>query len=740
MRSRLILLSIVFTVLSKTDLTAQTFSPIAISGFNHDVIAEGAPNSLATTTMPLDGVLSSNMIIYTEAFRSFAGFTGGGIPDNGVIIDGAGTYQLAPYTGNNVLLLQRTEVGDLDITTPAKYARLRLLCFSAEGASLINATVHFTDGTSTTYISNYSLADWFNSSTNVVISGYGRCRRVAAAPYGQEAYPVNPRMYFIEIPLNCTDQLKDVQWIHLENVSPGVSIYPNAAFFALSGIAYSQTIVPTITPSDCAGPNGSIALNVTGSSPFYTYTWNTSPVQTGATATGLAPGIYTCTMTDISGCPSTYTGTVPLNNNAAITASADQPAICPGATVQLTATVTTGNLTTFTWTPGNLSGQTVSVSPTTTTPYTVNATNTLGCTATAQVTVTVNPVPLPPVVNNVTVCSGANATLQVQSPVAGETYNWYSSAATGTLIATGTSYTLTNATINTTYYVEAVATGGCISSARTPASVIVNANAALPAASDVTVCPNTDAVLQIQNPQPGFTYNWYTAAIGGTLLATGTSHTVTYVSATTTLYVDAVNASSCPSVGRSPVTVFLYQQLPQPIVTVSNLSFSSVTFSWPAIPGATGYEITTDGGATYNPPSSGATGTTHTISGLTGNQTVSIQVRALGPHPCEISQLSVLVSGTTLSSKEIFVPNVFTPNGDTKNDVLFVYGNYMASVQFNIFNQWGELIFTSNNPAIGWNGTYKGKQQPVGVYVYTLKVVLQDGVVVNKKGSINLIR
>jgi hypothetical protein len=101
------------------------------------------------------------MIIYTEAFRSFAGFTGGGVPDNGVIIDAAGTYQLAPYTGNNVLLLQRTEVGDLDITTPAKYARLRILCFSAEGASLINATVHFTDGTSTTYINNYSLADWF---------------------------------------------------------------------------------------------------------------------------------------------------------------------------------------------------------------------------------------------------------------------------------------------------------------------------------------------------------------------------------------------------------------------------------------------------------------------------------------------------------------------------------------------------------------------------------------------------
>jgi gliding motility-associated-like protein len=742
MQLRLLLSAIMFFGLSQKTIYAQSFSPVAISGFNQDVIAEGGPSSLATTTFPIDGVTSSNMIIYTETFRAFAGISGGGITDNGIITDAAGSYQLAPYTGNNTLLIARTQSGDLNFITPNKYSRLRVLSFSAEGASLLNATVYFTDGSSTSYLTNYSLADWFNSTTNVVISGYGRCRRVATAPYGEEAYPVNPRMYYMEIILSCTDQLKNIQKIHFDNVSPSStgSIYPNALFFAISGISYSQTVTSTITPSDCSGPNGSIALNVTGSSSSYTYSWNTTPVQTGSTTTGLAPGPYTCTITDANGCNTNYDGTVTLNNNAVMTASANPAAVCPGTPVQLTANVTTGILTTYIWTPGNLNGQSVSVSPVTTTPYTVTATNSIGCTASAQITVTVNAIPNAPVVNNVTVCSGANAVLQVQSPIAGETYNWFTTGTGGSSIATGTSCTVNNATVNAIYYVEAVNGTSCISAVRTPASVIINANAALPAANDATVCPGDNALLQIQTPQPGFTYNWYSATAGGTPLSTGISYTLNNVTAVTTIYVDALNASSCASVGRSPVNVSLFQQLASPVVTVSTVSFSSVTFSWPAVPGAVGYEITTDGGATYQSPSSGTTGTTHTISGLTGNQTVSIQVRALGPHVCETSELSFLVSGTTLSSKEIFVPNVFTPNGDGKNDVLFVYGNYMASIQFKIFNQWGEMIFSSQSAAIGWDGSYKGKQQPVGVYVYALKAVLQDGVVVNKKGSVNLIR
>lgn len=736
----------VYMVIAGLSAIAQ-YVPVPVTGFDEDVIAEAAPSTLATTSAALDAP-ASNKVMYSEAFRVFAGIGGGGLPDNGTITSGADTYQLAAYTGSNALCLLRNETGTLTLATPASFARLRVLCFSTEANvapanSLVNISLSFTDGSTVSYITNYGLADWFNSTTNLVLSGFGRCSRVATAPWGHESYPINPRMYYIEITLTCTDIQKQVSQLQFANVTTaGANApFPNQAYLAVSGLPYSQNIVPTITASDCSGPNGSIALNVTGSSSPYTYSWNTTPVQTGATATGLAPGNYTCTITDASGCATTYNGTVTLNNNAAVTAAASPATICPGANSQLSATVTTGNLTDFTWTPGGLTGQTVSVTPGATTTYTVNASNSLGCTASAQVTVTTNPVPAAPMVNNVTICAGTTATLQVQSPQPGDTYNWYSAATGGTALATGTSYTTPALTLTTTYYVEATNTQGCTSASRNPVTVTVEEVPNLPAMDIPSVCPGSDAIITIVNPPPGHTFYYYSSATGGTPLGSGTSFlTISNVTVPVTYYVEAVTANGCTSNHRAAAVITLLPPLPQPVVSVTNTSFSSITFSWTAIPGATGYQVTTDGGATYQTPSSGTTGTTHTINGLSGNTTVIIQVRALGPQACENSILSAPVPGTTLGSREIFVPNVFTPNGDGRNDVLLVYGNYMASLKWRIFNQWGEMIFISENLSQGWDGTHKGKQQPVGVYTYVLQVVLQDGTIVNKKGAINLIR
>ncbi|MGK2864640.1 MAG: gliding motility-associated C-terminal domain-containing protein, partial [Chitinophagaceae bacterium] len=91
-------------------------------------------------------------------------------------------------------------------------------------------------------------------------------------------------------------------------------------------------------------------------------------------------------------------------------------------------------------------------------------------------------------------------------------------------------------------------------------------------------------------------------------------------------------------------------------------------------------------------------------------------------------------------SKDVFVPNIFSPNGDGKNDVLYVYGNYIVKLEMRIFNQWGEQVELINNRTKGWDGNQRGKAQPVGVYVYVLKAELLDGRKVNMKGSITLVR
>jgi gliding motility-associated-like protein len=91
-------------------------------------------------------------------------------------------------------------------------------------------------------------------------------------------------------------------------------------------------------------------------------------------------------------------------------------------------------------------------------------------------------------------------------------------------------------------------------------------------------------------------------------------------------------------------------------------------------------------------------------------------------------------------NKDIFVPNVFSPNNDNKNNELKVYGRYIASFELHIFNQWGQRIITLTDQNQGWDGKFRGSPQPVGVYVYVLKATMTDGRKVNKKGSITLVR
>lgn len=91
-------------------------------------------------------------------------------------------------------------------------------------------------------------------------------------------------------------------------------------------------------------------------------------------------------------------------------------------------------------------------------------------------------------------------------------------------------------------------------------------------------------------------------------------------------------------------------------------------------------------------------------------------------------------------NKDIFVPNVFSPNNDTHNDQLYVYGNYISSFELHIYNQWGQRMVVLTDKKQGWDGKFKGTPQPVGVYAYVLKAVMTDGRIVNKKGSITIVR
>lgn len=86
------------------------------------------------------------------------------------------------------------------------------------------------------------------------------------------------------------------------------------------------------------------------------------------------------------------------------------------------------------------------------------------------------------------------------------------------------------------------------------------------------------------------------------------------------------------------------------------------------------------------------------------------------------------------------VPTGFSPNGSNSNDILYVYGGIFTELEFKIYNNWGELIFTSTDQTQGWDGTYKGVPQPIGVFVWTVKATTPDGAKHEKAGDVTLLR
>lgn len=89
-----------------------------------------------------------------------------------------------------------------------------------------------------------------------------------------------------------------------------------------------------------------------------------------------------------------------------------------------------------------------------------------------------------------------------------------------------------------------------------------------------------------------------------------------------------------------------------------------------------------------------------------------------------------------------FVPNAFTPNTDGNNEIFLPKVHDVTNYDFTIYTRTGELIFYTNNPDEGWDGTVKGAPAPQGVYVWTIhyaKIGTPDEIMV-KTGSLTLIR
>jgi gliding motility-associated-like protein len=86
------------------------------------------------------------------------------------------------------------------------------------------------------------------------------------------------------------------------------------------------------------------------------------------------------------------------------------------------------------------------------------------------------------------------------------------------------------------------------------------------------------------------------------------------------------------------------------------------------------------------------------------------------------------------------VPNAFTPGRFGMNSVIKVMGFGILHMDWRIYNRWGQCVFQTDDPNIGWDGYYRGAIQPMDVYAYTLEADFSNGRHITKKGDITLIR
>jgi gliding motility-associated-like protein len=110
-------------------------------------------------------------------------------------------------------------------------------------------------------------------------------------------------------------------------------------------------------------------------------------------------------------------------------------------------------------------------------------------------------------------------------------------------------------------------------------------------------------------------------------------------------------------------------------------------------------------------------------------------VRATTEFNCSTTDsIDVIVS----ADSHVELPNAFSPGRNSKLKVIHLGDAKLKS--FVIYNRWGAKMFETNSIEDGWDGTYNGEPQPMGVYIYTVEAESFTGRKINKQGNVTLIR
>ncbi|MBI2268887.1 MAG: gliding motility-associated C-terminal domain-containing protein [Bacteroidetes bacterium] len=512
------------------------------------------------------------------------------------------------------------------------------------------------------------------------------------------------------------------------------------------------------------------------------------------------PGTYTVTNTIAAsgGCPAvTATATITITTQPIATFSYTGSPYCQNSTDPSPVFSGGGTAGTFTSTPGlNINSVTGTINLNASIPGTYTVTNTIaasgGCpatTATSSITITAQPVATFGYTASPYCQNAANP-----SPVySGGGIAGSFTSTPGLSINSGTGTINLSASTPGTYTVTNTipASSGCSTTTATSTITIIAAQSGTFNYSLSSFCKGSanpfpvftgGSIAGIFSSTPGLTINGNTGEID-----LSTSSPGTYIVTNT-----IPPANGCPATTEtSSITV-----VATPVITVSSLTICSGQTGTLSASGAASYTWST-GNTTNNISINPTASTTYTVSGTTsgcmGSSTVTVIVNpkpiatvastpltpigggvtltasggivyswnpssGLSCSTCAVTiaspiittQYCVTVSDSTgcsdtycitadIKCGDIFVPNAFSPNNDSQNDIFYVMGHCIQEFRFSVFDRWGENVFETTDHTKGWDGTYKGEKLDPALFVYYLKAKV-NGSDVNKHGTITLVK
>lgn len=198
-----------------------------------------------------------------------------------------------------------------------------------------------------------------------------------------------------------------------------------------------------------------------------------------------------------------------------------------------------------------------------------------------------------------------------------------------------------------------------------------------------------------------------------------------FINQTTTYTVIGTNAEGCKDTASITIPVYSLE-----LLSADTTVFKGASLTFRAVGSREGI-ITWSGGIINNVPFIAQDSGRYFVSGISTDGCVD--------------STSVFLSVITrVDAKDIFIPVAFTPNGDGLNDIFRILpiGGLpgITLLHFKIYNRYGQLVFSTNNIDTGWDGTFKGAQQNTGTYIYIASFLSSDNSIIERKGTVHLIR